>query len=93
MLQQGLIRSENHYQAAKMLIRVSSNISKFTAHTVPILTSTVVECYRAGLKKAAFHHGSILMRPEYRQKIDQKFKRKVEQIIRYAMCLAYSDGV
>jgi WD repeat-containing protein 19 len=50
---------------------------------VPILTSTVVETYRAGLKKLAFDHAAILMRPEHRQKIDPKFKRKIEQIIRY----------
>jgi WD repeat-containing protein 19 len=65
-----------------MLIRVSNNISKFPAHIVPILTSTVVECFRAGLKVEAFEYASMLMRPEYRPKMDPKFKRKIEQIVR-----------
>jgi hypothetical protein len=30
---------------------VAKNISKFPAHVVPILTSTVIECQRAGLKR------------------------------------------
>ena len=33
---------------------------------VPILTSTVIECHRAGLKKTSFEYASMLMRPEYR---------------------------
>ena len=65
-----------------MLIRVANNISKFPAHVVPILTSTVIECHRAGFKKEAFEYAAILMRPEYRNKIDSKFKRKIEQIVR-----------
>ncbi len=42
------------------------NISKFPKHVVPILTSTVIECHRANLKKTAFEYASMLMRPEYR---------------------------
>ena len=77
-----LIKADDHYRGARMLVRVAANISKFPSHVVPILTSTVVECYRSGLKKLAFDHAAILMRPEYRQKVDSKFKRKIEQIIR-----------
>jgi WD repeat-containing protein 19 len=66
-----------------MLIRCSNNISKFPAHTVPILTSTVIECYRSGLKEKAFEYASVLMRPEYRPLLDPKYKRKLEQIVRY----------
>ena len=33
---------------ARLLVRVANNISKFPAHVVPILTSTVIECQRAG---------------------------------------------
>ena len=47
-------------------VRVARNISKFPKHIVPILTSTVIECHRAGLKKTAFEYASMLMRPEYR---------------------------
>ncbi len=42
------------------------NISKFPKHIVPILTSTVIECHRANMKKTAFEYASMLMRPEYR---------------------------
>lgn len=50
---------------------------------VPILTSTVIECHRSGLKKSAFQFASILCRPEHRSNIDEKFKRKIELIVRY----------
>ncbi len=46
--------------------RQARNISKFPKHIVPILTSTVIECHRANLKKTAFEYASMLMRPEYR---------------------------
>jgi WD repeat-containing protein 19 len=65
-----------------MLVRVVTSISRFPTHAVPILTSAVIECYRSGLKKMAFDHAAILMSHEYRAKVDQKFKRKIEQIVR-----------
>ena len=77
-----LVRADEHQLGARMLIRVSNNISRFPAHTVPILTSTVIECYRAGFMNEAFEFASMLMRPENRPKLDEKFKRKIEQIIR-----------
>lgn len=40
MLVKRLVKRNDHLGAAKMLIRVSAQISKFPAHTVPILTST-----------------------------------------------------
>jgi WD repeat-containing protein 19 len=82
VLVKSLVRAEEHLLGARMLIRVSNNISKFPAHVVPILTSTVIECYRSGLKNEALEFAGILMRPENRQKLDDKFKRKIEQIIR-----------
>jgi WD repeat-containing protein 19 len=72
----------DHLMAARMLVRVANSISKFPSHVVPILTSTVVECKRAGLKNSAFSYAAMLMRPEYRQKIDAKYKKKIEQIVR-----------
>ncbi|KND01208.1 uncharacterized protein SPPG_04298 [Spizellomyces punctatus DAOM BR117] len=77
-----LVRISEHEQAARMLIRVSNNISKFPAHMVQILTSTVIECHRAGLKRGAFEYAAMLMRPEYRNKVDAKYKRRIEQIVR-----------
>ena len=61
---------------------VAKNISKFPSHTARLLTSTVVECQRAGLKNAAYEYATVLMRPEYRAQIEPKFKRKIEALIR-----------
>jgi len=77
-----LLKIDEHMKAAKMLIRVSNNISKFPAHAAYILTSTVVECHKVGLKKQSFDYATMLMRPEYKQKLDSKYKRKIESVIR-----------
>jgi WD repeat-containing protein 19 len=77
-----LVRLDQHSSAARMLIRVAKNISKFPGHTVAILTSTVIECYRSGLKNSAFNFAALLMRPEHRNQVDPKFKRKIETIVR-----------
>ena len=76
------VKKGDHLKGARMLIRVANNISKFPAHIVPILTSTVIECHRAGLKHSSFSYAAMLMRPEYRQQIDLKYKKKIEQIVR-----------
>ncbi|XP_071315895.1 WD repeat-containing protein 19-like isoform X2 [Trachinotus anak] len=73
----------DHLKAARLLIRVGNNINKFTAHVVPILTSTVIECYRAGLKNSAFSFAAMLMRPEYRDKVDPKYRKKIEAMVRH----------
>ena len=49
---------------------------------MPILTSTVIECQRSGLKNSSFNYATMLMRPDYRQQIDAKWKKKVEQVVR-----------
>ncbi|KXS18330.1 hypothetical protein M427DRAFT_153144 [Gonapodya prolifera JEL478] len=77
-----LVKHEQHEKASRMLIRVANDISKFPAHVVPILTSTVVECYRSGLKRSALKFAAMVMRPEYRQTVDAKYRKKIEQIIR-----------
>ncbi|XP_020847251.1 WD repeat-containing protein 19 isoform X2 [Phascolarctos cinereus] len=76
------VKSGDHMKGARMLIRVANNISKFPSHIVPILTSTVIECHRAGLKNSAFSFAAMLMRPEYRNKIDIKYKKKIEAMVR-----------
>jgi len=77
------VKVGDHLSAARLLVRVSKHISKFPAHIVPILTSTVIECQRAGLKWAAYEHASILMRdPDYRSQVAPTYKRKIENIIR-----------
>ena len=42
-----LVKNKNHDGAARLLLRVAQNVSKFPKHMVPILTSTVIECQRA----------------------------------------------
>lgn len=76
------VRRGDHMKSARMLIRVANNISKFPSHIVPILTSTVIECHRAGLKNSSFNYAAMLMRPEYRNQIDQKYRKKIEAIVR-----------
>ncbi|XP_014487118.1 PREDICTED: WD repeat-containing protein 19 isoform X1 [Dinoponera quadriceps] len=76
------VKRSDHLRGARMLIRVANNISKFPSHIVPILTSTVIECHRAGLKSAAFNFAAMLMRPEYRGQVDAKYSKKIEAIVR-----------
>ncbi|XP_076036473.1 intraflagellar transport protein Oseg6 [Oratosquilla oratoria] len=76
------VRRGDHLKAARMLIRVSNHISKFPAHVVPILTSAVIECHRSGLKNSSFNFAAMLMRPETRNQIDEKYKKKIEAIVR-----------
>ncbi|XP_076826013.1 WD repeat-containing protein 19-like isoform X2 [Clavelina lepadiformis] len=76
------VKRGDHLKAARMLIRVAENISKFPEHIVPILTSTVIECHKSGLRSSSFSYAAMLMRPEYRNKVDPKYKKKIEQIVR-----------
>jgi len=78
----GLVKAGDHMGAAQMLLRVAQNISKFPAHTVNILTSTVVECARAGLKASAYEYSVVLMRPEHRPNVNADLKKKIEAIVR-----------
>ncbi|XP_055855460.1 WD repeat-containing protein 19 isoform X1 [Episyrphus balteatus] len=78
------IKLGNHLLAAKLLIEVAANISQFPEHIIPILTSTVIECHRAGMKKSAFTYASMLMRPDYRNQIDSRYAKKIESIVRKA---------
>jgi len=50
LLVKKLITVGEHEGAARMLVRVVKNISRFPAHATPILTSAVVQCQRGGLK-------------------------------------------
>lgn len=78
------VKLSNHNLAARLLVLVAENISQFPSHVVPILTSTVIECQRAGLRQAAFKYATQLMRSEHRQQIDEKYKKKIEGIVRKA---------
>ncbi len=41
-----------------------------------------MECHRVGLRKQSFEYATMLMRPEYKQKLDTKYRRKIEAVIR-----------
>ncbi|PIO69347.1 hypothetical protein TELCIR_08823, partial [Teladorsagia circumcincta] len=82
LIVKSLLRRNETLRAARMLIRTTANISRFPAHVVPILTSAVVVCSKAGLKSAAHRAAIQLMQPEYRQKIDVKYKKKIEALVR-----------
>jgi WD repeat-containing protein 19 len=73
---------QDHIQAARLLLRVVQSVSKFPMHVVPLLTSTVIECQRAGYKTAAYEYAVMLVRPEYRSQLDSTIKRKIEAIVR-----------
>ncbi|ORZ37585.1 hypothetical protein BCR44DRAFT_1430495 [Catenaria anguillulae PL171] len=77
-----LIRNDDHLGGARMLTRVSKSISRFPAHVVPILTSTVLECLRVGRKASAAEFAAMLMRPENRSRVDAKYKKKIESLVR-----------
>ncbi|EDW74804.1 uncharacterized protein Dwil_GK15704 [Drosophila willistoni] len=78
------VKLGNHLLAAKLLVQVATCISQFPEHIIPILTSTVIECHRAGLKKSAFVFASMLMRPDYRNQLDTRYVKKIESIVRKA---------
>lgn len=77
------IKQNNHLKASRLLCRVAENISKFPSHIVQILTSTVIECSRSGLHNSAFNYATMLLRPEYKDSIDPKFKKKIESLVRH----------
>ncbi|XGW14495.1 hypothetical protein V3C99_000644 [Haemonchus contortus] len=84
LIVKSLLRRNETLRAARMLIRTTANISRFPVHVVPILTSAVVVCSKAGLKSAAHRAAVQLMQPEFRQKIDAKYKKKIEAFVRKA---------
>jgi WD repeat-containing protein 19 len=68
--------------AARVLIFVAKNISKFPSHVVKILTSTVVMTQKAGLKRSSYEYACQLMQPEYRNLVDGKVRKRIEQLVR-----------
>ncbi len=64
-----MVRRGDHEGAARMLLRVARSISRFPTHIVPVLTSTVIECQRSGLRNSAFEYASTLMRQVSKEKL------------------------
>jgi tetratricopeptide (TPR) repeat protein len=76
------VRLGDHHTAALLLTRVARNIARFPAHTAPILTSAVVECQRAGMRRTSCEFAQVLTRPEHRADIPEKYKKKIEMLAR-----------
>jgi tetratricopeptide (TPR) repeat protein len=76
------LQQSDDLSAARLLLRVAANVSKFKNHVVQILTSAVIICTRAKLKKDAYEYAVTLVKPDYRSKIDVKYKSKIEGIVR-----------
>jgi WD repeat-containing protein 19 len=76
------IKRQDHLTATRLLLRVAENISLFPSHVVNILTTTVIECWKTGLKNSGFGYAAMLTRPEYRKDLDPKYKPKIEKIAR-----------
>jgi WD repeat-containing protein 19 len=76
------IKSGDHESASWLLNRVCKNISQFQQHAINILTSLVIESSKANFKDLAYNWACVLVRPEYRQLITEKYKSKIESIAR-----------
>lgn len=82
ILAKKIIKAGDHLLASKLLVKVCQHISLFQKHAVPILTTTVVECSKSGLKVQAYEWATVLIRAEYRSGINEKYKKKIEDIAR-----------
>ncbi|XP_022643860.1 WD repeat-containing protein 19-like [Varroa destructor] len=78
------VKRSDHLRAAKLLMRISNNLKRFPSHAVKILTSTVIECQRAGLKGCAYSYATVLLRSDYRDQIEPKYKDKIEALVKNA---------
>ena len=64
---------------------MQSGYCRITVDAVQILTSCVIECTKVGLKASAYKYAALLMRAEYRKKIDEKYRKKMEQMVRLVL--------
>jgi WD repeat-containing protein 19 len=67
--------------AARLLMRLVDNISKFPANAVPLLLSALIGCDKANLKRSSYEYAAMLMRKEYREKLGAR-RSKVETMVR-----------
>ncbi|KRZ88049.1 WD repeat-containing protein 19 [Trichinella sp. T8] len=64
------VRRKLHPLAARLLIRIAENINDFAMHAVQIYTLTAIECWYSGMKSTAYKWAAVLMRPNYKESID-----------------------
>ncbi|KAL8270456.1 hypothetical protein Esti_005603 [Eimeria stiedai] len=78
-----LLERGNRYEAALLLIRLSSYISEFEASATQLLTSTLLIGAAAGFSaSAASVAGAPLLRPENKSRVAAQHKRALERILR-----------
>ncbi|CAE7671037.1 Wdr19, partial [Symbiodinium sp. KB8] len=82
VLARRLVKSGDHEGAARLLLRCVDDLSRFAFNATAVLTMTVVECHRAGLKRSATEFARVLMDDEHREKIDGKLRRNIEALVR-----------
>jgi WD repeat-containing protein 19 len=78
------VSTDDQLGAARLLQRVVENISLFRSHAVRIMTSAVLQCLRAGLPQAAYNIATTLLRPEYREQLQEMgstYRRKIEGVV------------
>lgn len=67
--------------AERWQITIPCKILCFT-DVVPILTTAVIECTKAGLKQSAFKFAVELLKDCNRKSINEKYRKKIEAIVR-----------
>ncbi|KAL1232297.1 WD repeat-containing protein [Trichinella spiralis] len=82
LLVKSAVRRKLHPLAARLLIRIAENINDFAMHAVQIYTLTAIECWYSGMKSTAYKWAAVLMRPNYKESIDSRYKKTIETIIR-----------
>ncbi|KRY00268.1 WD repeat-containing protein 19 [Trichinella pseudospiralis] len=82
LLVKSSVRRKLHPLAARLLIRIAENINDFAMHAVQIYTLTAIECWYSGMKSTAYKWAAVLMRPNYKESIDSRYKKTIETIIR-----------
>lgn len=82
LLARRLVKLGDHEGAARLLLQCAEDLSRFPSNATALLTTTVVECHRSGLKRSASSYARVLMDAEHRDSIDPKLKRKIEALVR-----------
>ncbi|OQV14446.1 WD repeat-containing protein 19 [Hypsibius exemplaris] len=75
---------KEHDKVARMLIRICRNISKFPKDASRFLLSAVLECTKCQLNKSAVQFALVLMQPEHRAIVTEKYESKILNILRKA---------
>jgi WD repeat-containing protein 19 len=84
-----LVGVDDQLGAARLLQRVVANILLFRSHAARIMTSAVLQCLRAGLPQTAFDIATSLLRPEYRDQLQDMgatYRRKIEGVVCTKFC-------